>query len=107
MPQRLWRENDRIEIKLLQIFARFFLDGLFALVGKHHAPMVHAIGIRRQEAASMGRANLQVGKPIQSSFENHVRKENGRFERIADYITQVAISPHSGAYTRGIGAVLM
>src|SRR5882672_6647737 len=106
MPQRLRRKNDRIKIQLLQIFSRFFLKGLFALLGEDRAPMVHAVGIRRQVAAPMGRADFQVRKTVQRSLENHVGKENSGFERVPNHIAQAATSLHPGADTRGNRAIL-
>src|SRR5882762_7578385 len=106
MPQRLRRENNRIKIELLQIFSGFFLDGFFALLGEDLAPMVHAVGIRRQVAAPVGRADFQVRKTVQRSLENHVGKENSGFERVPDHIAQAATSLHPGADTRGSRAIL-
>src|ERR1700686_62149 len=54
----------------------------------------------------MGRAELQVGKPVQRPFKNQVREKDGGFGRISDAIFEEAVSLYAGNDSRGHRAVL-
>src|SRR6202034_1371764 len=61
MADRLWREYQRVEIELLQIFGRLLLqlDAGIASLRADHAGMIGAGGIRPQIAAAVGCDDLQ------------------------------------------------
>ncbi len=75
MADRLRREDQGIEIDLLEILGRRFreLDVGVAALGPDQAGMVRAIGVRGQVAAAMGSDPLQSRKAVERSLEDQVR----------------------------------
>src|ERR1700747_631697 len=85
MADRLGREDQRIEIDLLEIFRRLLLelDVWIAALGADQTGVVRPVGIGRQEAAAVRTNHFQAGKAIERSLENQVRQRNRRAEGIA------------------------
>ncbi len=93
VPQRFGGEDQRVEIELPQILGGVFLErGLVAVFRKHQALVIRPVGVGRQVAASMSRAELEAWKTIQCSFENQMRERDGGFEWIADHVGQHAVA---------------
>ena len=46
--------------------------------------------VRRQVSAAVGAANPETGKPVERAFENQMREERRRLERVADGVLQAA-----------------
>ncbi len=91
MPECLGREDQGIEIELLQILAWLFLQRrTFALIGKHRTAMIHPCGVGRQEAATVGCADFHIREPVERALEDQVSERERRFQRIADHITERA-----------------
>src|SRR6185312_11211600 len=91
MAQRLRGEDDRIVVKLLQIFGRALLQRFDAL-REGDADRIRARGIGRQIAAAMRRANLQAGEAVERALEDQMRQRERRLERIADRVVEPAIA---------------
>ena len=91
MAQRLGGEDQRIEIELLEIFARLFLQRrALALVGKDRTAVIHARGVGRQVAAAVRRADFQVRETVERALEDQMRERKRCFQRIADHIAERA-----------------
>ncbi len=94
MADRFGREDQGIEIDLLEIFRRRLLElhvGIAAL-GPDHAGMVRTIGIGRQVPAAMGGDHFQSGKAVQRALEDEMRERYRRVERIADGVAEPAVA---------------
>src|ERR1700686_215685 len=84
-----------------------FLEGrVLALLRKNQASMVHTIRVRWQVTTPMRAANFQTRVAVEHAFKNHVRKEEGGFERVADHISQYTVSLHAARDPCGICAGL-
>jgi len=77
------------KIQLLQIFSRFFLKGLLHCSGRP-STMVHAVGIRRQIAATMAAQIFKLGKRSNVPRKS-CGKENSGFERVPNHIAQAPL----------------
>src|SRR3569833_617014 len=88
------REDQRIEIDLLEIFGRLLLQHHLraAALRSDEARMVRTIGIRRQIAAAMRRDHPQTRKAIERSLEDQMRQRNCRAQRIGDGVGEPAIA---------------
>src|SRR6202795_3831812 len=74
MADRLRREDQGIEIDLLEVLGRLFLEldiGVAAL-GTNQTGMVRAVGIGGQEAAAMRTNHFQPRKAIERSLVDQV-----------------------------------
>src|SRR5580704_5820039 len=91
MPQSLGGKDHRVAIDLLlEVFAGLFCDGLAIRAGFRAA--IGAAKIRGHIAPTMGSADLNSGKAIESSLEDQMGERHGRLQRIADYISQKTVS---------------
>src|SRR5438094_3324991 len=90
VAQRLGREDERVEVELLEILRRLLLQRLGAPVGEGHADRVGTRRVGRQIAAAVGRADLQPGKAVERTFEDQVRERDRGLERIADGVLETA-----------------
>ena len=72
MPDRLRREDHRIEIDLLEIFRRRLLEPDIGIAARrtNQTGMVRSIGVGRQEAAAMGSDHFELRKAIERALEN-------------------------------------
>src|SRR5260370_37902112 len=97
MADRLGRENQGIEIYLLEIVRRMFreLHVRVAAVGATHASMVATISIGAQETATVSGNHFQPGKAIKRALEDKVRERDGRLQRIADRVAEPAVAGES------------
>src|SRR5438445_328456 len=93
VAQRLGREDERVEVELLEIFRRLLPERFGAPVRKGHADRVGACRVGRQIAAAVRRADLQPGEPVERAFEDQVRERDRRLERIADGVLEPAAAP--------------
>src|SRR5215471_199033 len=94
VADRFGLEDQRIEIDLLQIFARLLLelDVWIAALRADQAGMVGTIGIGAEIAAAMRGDHLQSRKLVESAFEDQVRQRDRRLERIADGVGKPAVA---------------
>ena len=94
MADRLGREDQRIEIDLLEILRRRLLelDVGIAAFGTDQAGMVRTIGVGRQEAAAMGGDHFEPGKAIERALEDEMRERDRRLQRIADRVAEPAVA---------------
>src|SRR5258707_10674738 len=99
MAQRLGREHDGVEeeLTILEIGGRLFLGQRADPVGEGPDHRVRPVGIGRQEAAAVRRADFQAGKAIERAFEDEMRKRDGGFEWIADRVGQQAAAAQPAA----------
>src|ERR1700676_5105479 len=92
VPQSLGCKYDRVAIDLfLEIFAGHLFKRLAAGRILLHA-MIRPPQIGRNEAAAMSRDNFYSGVTIQRSIEDQVGERDGGLQRIADYVSQIAIA---------------
>src|SRR5882757_10724393 len=94
MADRFRREDQRVEIDLLEIFRRLLLqlDVGIASLRADQAGMIGTIGIGGQEAAAMGGDHLQPGIAVERALEDQMRKRDRRSQRIADGVAEPAIA---------------
>src|ERR1700759_1614517 len=94
MADRFGREDQGIEIDLLEIFRRLLLelDIRVAALRTDQAWMVRTIGVGREVAAAMRRDHFQSRKTIKSALENKMRERDRGLQRIADGIGEPAIT---------------
>src|SRR5206468_3414441 len=97
VAQRLGREDERVDVELLEILRRLLLQRLGAPVGKGHADRVGARRVRRQIAAAVRCADLQPGEPVERALEDQVRERDRRLERIADGVLEPAAASQPSA----------
>src|SRR5262245_34140484 len=94
MTDRLGREDQGVEIDLLEVFGWLFLQlhvGIAAFRADQ-AGMIRALGVRRQEAAAMSRDHFQAGIAVESALEDQMRQRDRRAQRIADGVAEPAIA---------------
>jgi hypothetical protein len=94
MADRLGREDQRVEVELLEIFRRLLLqrDGGIAAGGADQAGVVGAIGVGWQVATAMRGDDLPPREAIEGALEDQVRERDRGFERIADGVAEPAIA---------------
>src|SRR5262249_6514162 len=56
------------------------------------APVVGASRIRRQVAAAVRRADLEAGELVEGALEDQMRQRDGRLERVADHVPEIAVA---------------
>src|SRR3982074_941702 len=94
VAQALRGEDQRVEIKLVEIFGRLLLelDLRVAVLRRHEAGVVGARRVGGEIAAAMRRADLEGRKAIERAFEDQVLQRDRGVERIADGVRQPAIA---------------
>jgi hypothetical protein len=85
MTHTFWSEDDRIEIRLPQVFRGVFF-GAVARTWRPDAAVIGPPSVGGQIAAGVGCADFQAGEPIEHAVENQVGQKNRGLERIADDI---------------------
>src|ERR1700739_546254 len=97
MTDRLGREDQGIEIDLLEVFRRLLLerDSGVATLGTDQAGMIRTIGVGREVPAAMRGDHFQSRKTIERALENKMRERDRRLQRIADGIGEPAITGQS------------
>src|SRR5215510_6973087 len=80
VPNGLGREDERVEIELFEIVARLLFQGDVGIAtrGRHQSGMVGTVCVGRQVTTTVGREELQTGKPIERALEDQVREGDGR-----------------------------
>src|SRR5260221_10063406 len=94
MADRLRREDQRVEIDLLEVLGRLFLEldvGVAAL-GTYQTGMVRALCIGGQEAAAMRPNHFQARKAIERSLEDQVGERHRRPQGVADGVGEPAVA---------------
>src|SRR3984957_18393082 len=94
MPDRLGREDQRIEIDLLEIFRRRLLelDIRIAALWTDQTGMVRTIRVGRQVAAAMGSDHLELRKAIEYALEDEVGGRDRRLQGIAGRVGEPAVA---------------
>src|SRR3954467_12835631 len=94
MAEALRCEYHGVEIELVEIFGRLFLqrDVRIAVLRRHEACMVAARGVGAEIAAAMRGNDLEPGEAIERSLEDQVLQGDRGVERIADGVRQPAIA---------------
>src|SRR5262249_16527325 len=97
MTEPLRGEHQRVDIKLLQVLRWMFLElQALALLWKHEAPVIGALGVRREVAASMRGAEPKIRELVEGPVEDQMRERDCRLERIADDVAEHARTANSG-----------
>lgn len=78
VADRLRREDQRIEIDLLEIVGRLLLelDVRIAALWSDQTGMIGAVGIRGQEAAARRGDHPQAGEAIEGALEDEMRERD-------------------------------
>ena len=80
VAQSFGGEDQGIEIELLQVLTRLFLqDWSFALVGKDRAAVIHPRGIGREVTAAVRCADFHVREAVERGLEDQMSKRKRRF----------------------------
>jgi hypothetical protein len=92
------REDQRVEIELLQVLGRLLLelDVGIAAGRTDQAGMVGAVGVGRQVAAAVRADDLEAREAVERALEDQMRQRNGGFQRIADGAWRVPACPADG-----------
>src|SRR5262245_45873781 len=70
MLQGFAGEYERIDIELLQILCRAFVELFCALLGEGQASMIRPVRVGKKKPSSMSSADLQPRKTVQRSLED-------------------------------------
>src|SRR3982751_1368726 len=94
VTQCLRSKNEGVEIELVQILGRLFLQYNIrvAILRRHKATVVRARRIGWQIAATMCSAYLKPRVLVECALEDQVLQGNRRIERIADRVRQPAVA---------------
>ena len=94
VAEGLRREDQRVEIKLVQVFRRFFLqlDVGVAAGWRDEAGVVGPGRLGAQETTAMRRDDFQAREAIQRALEYHVLQGDGGAEGVADRVAQPAVA---------------
>src|SRR5579863_1141874 len=96
VPKRFRAEDQRVGIDLLaQILCWVFLERFGVAAGACRTTVIGPIGVGCEIAATMSTADLQPRIAIERTVEDQMGKEDGGFERIADYVAQPPVARQS------------
>ena len=94
VAQRFGTEDQRIEIQLLQVFGRFFLQRDVRIASRRvdETGVVRPVGIGRQKPAAMRRDDLEAREAVERPLEDQMRQCDRGFGRQTDRVRQPAIA---------------
>src|SRR5438132_3197966 len=94
MPKRFFGEDQRVEIHLVEICRRLFLedDVRIAIDRRHEAGVIGTWRVGTEIAASMRCENLEAREFVQRPFEDEMLQRDGGVQRIADGVRQPSVA---------------